>query len=221
MPNRKILILVLSYAQEPFLSLMRAQQKTWAAQPEENIEIFFYHGGDRNDSIDKGASTELEFDITDEYYYMAGKFKRALQFVFDLGIDFDLMFRTNSSSYVNIKKLKQFCATLPTEKIYGGWTIGPDINHDGGYCVSGAGIFLSKNYADILRKEIDEKEQIEEDVLIGRILRKHGARPFDDQSRLDYVNSPHLLEVYHVRFKTGNRLKDAQNMIDYHKTISR
>lgn len=216
--DKKILVLVLSYNEPPYSDLMHAQQQTWYREPESNVETMFYYG-----SLPKNypgnmmvfPNGGLQFDTTDNYYMMHWKFKLALDAVWDM--EWDLIFRTNSSSYVHKDRLKKYCATLPLEKIYGGWTM-CDSNFDGGYCVSGAGIFLSRDYADVLRKELKNQPECEEDVLIGRILRPHGARPFDDQSRVEY--SPHpgfFTDGYHVRFKTRDRVRDAQNMITYHE----
>lgn len=227
----KILILVLSYNEPPYRELMQAQQATWDAVEVEGVRTVYYHGGELIDmnkrlpyydtiyDCPNKSSTQIGFQCTDEYYYMAAKFKKALEYVADF--DYDIIFRTNSSSYVNKQRLKEFAATLPTEKLYAGWTFPDSNSEDKGMCVSGAGIFLSRDTAEILRDEIDPQFEMEEDVYCGRILRKHGIVPIDDRSRVDYPQQQwkDLKKPYHIRFKTEDRIKDAENMKLVHQKI--
>lgn len=220
----KILILVLSYNQPPYDALMKAQQETWDGvytdQPHHTHTFYYYGGEEFRYKTVNAQSAELRFPCTDEYYYMAGKFKKALEFS-EL-YEYDYIFRTNSSSYVNKKKLIEFAGKLPKEKLYCGWTFN-DSNHDNGLCVSGAGIFLSYDTAKILRDDIDPNVEMEEDVYCGRLLRAHGVVAINDRSRIDYPqqNWKDLKNTYHIRFKTGNRLQDAKNMVGFHDITTR
>jgi len=215
----KILVLVLSYTVEPYRSLLMAQRETWDSE-DADVKTAYYHGGDIEFNYSDARwpwRQRLAFACSDEYYVMAGKFKHAINAVWN--DDWDMIFRTNSSSYVNKKRLVEFARDLPKEKLYAGWTM-TDSNDDGGLCVSGAGIFMSRDCADILRSEIDGEKEIEEDVYIGRILRSHGITAIDDQSRIDYPTHPQTWHLaYHVRFKTEDRLRDAENMRRFHKQI--
>lgn len=222
---QKVLILVLSYNQPPFSDLMEAQKKSWASLYHEDITTVFYYGGNGKDEVvnaytkdEKILHSDFKFNITDRYYLMAGKFRKALKVA--RYMNWDHIFRTNSSSYINYTNLLKVADTLPKEKLYQGWTI-EDSNHDGGLAVSGAGIWLSRDCAEILEKEINPDEEREEDVMIGRILRPHGITAVDDRSRVDYpaYGVDRILSAYHIRFKNQNRNLDAQNMINVHKKI--
>ena len=222
-----ILIMVLSSYQSPYGELMDAQNKTWNSLKVEGVETLFYSGGHPHDKVDfcgepqSGMVTmDMQFSIRDDYYFMAGKFKCALE---RAGTHlYDYIFRTNSSSYVNKQRLKEFAENLPKEKLYAGWSF-PDINDDGGLCVSGAGMFLSRDTAEILRDEIDPQFEMEEDVYCGRLLRKNGIRAINEKSRIDVpivipTNIP--TDRYHYRFKTtSNRIADIGNMKSIHKII--
>lgn len=230
----KILIMVLSYNEGAFAQLMRTQQNSWDDIECPYTKTIYYHGGLYKQEVIKfslrhGNSTKswerLEFDITDEYYHMAGKFKMALQHIFDERFgnqDFDLIFRTNSSSYVNKKSLLEFAEKLPKEKLYAGWTF-EDSNDDKGLCVSGAGIWLSRDTAEILMKQIDTEKEIEEDVEIGRILRRNGITAIDDKSRFDIPLHFGIVpfDRYHYRCKSGpaNRIADIGNMKKLHHLL--
>lgn len=224
----KILIMVLSYNEHPFDELMKAQIDTWESVHTKDVGTVFYHGGNKeqkwtaypNNGFPDKVSYRLSVDATDSYYYMAEKFKEALDFV--KGWEYDFVFRTNSSSYVNKQKLVEFASRFPSTGVYAGWTM-KDTNHDGGDCVSGAGILLSRDCVEILRKEINPEVEMEEDVYLGRILRANGIVATDDQSRFDYKSGHHIdksfSRYYHIRFKTANRLQDAANMRKVHKAI--
>lgn len=220
----KILILVLTYNEHPYDELLKAQKETWDSIEEPDISTIYYTGGLNQYGAtwiprqQANKSILLETSGSDKYYYMASKFKVALEFAKDL--DYDFIFRTNSSSYVNKQRLKDFVETLPKEKLYAGWTF-VDSEDFGGLCVSGAGIFLSRDTAEILREHIDPNFEQEEDVYCGRILRKHGIVAIDDKSRVDVsiVNYETPTGAYHYRFKTNDRLKDANNMKELHKRI--
>lgn len=230
----KVLIMVLSYNAPPFDELMRAQSETFDSVNVPNVYSLYYHGGffdnktipmSVRNSSPNTTWERVEFQCTDKYYFMAAKFKMALDYVFDERFDFkwDLIFRTNSSSYVNKKRLVEFAATLPKEKLYAGKTL-VDLNDFSGIAISGAGIWLSRDTAEILQKEIDPEFEQEEDIYCGRILRKHGIVPIADESRFDYpegMEGRHYTDadVYHIRFKTGDRKKDADNMRLVHKSI--
>lgn len=225
MTNPKILIMVLSFDQPPYSDLMQAQLETWAAVPEFEVKTLFYHGGSENSihhkivqQNHKSSAHILQLPCTDSYYYMSHKFSLALEYVKDW--DYDIIFRTNSSSYVNKNRLLEFAETLPKEKLYAGWTF-VDSEDFGGLCVSGAGIFLSRDTAEILREQINPEVEREEDVEIGRILRRNGITAIDDKSRYDVPSQFYEipLDRFHYRFKTRDRTQDANSMRLIHDKI--
>jgi hypothetical protein len=208
---------------------MKTQQASWDSVEVEGARTVYYHGGLlAGDKVSAKItqhpiigrwSEEVKFRCTDSYYYMSGKFAESLKYTQDW--DYDYIFRTNSSSYVNKQALVEFAKTLPTEKLYAGWTFvdGEDFS---GLCVSGAGIFLSRDTAKILMEQIDPAIEREEDVEVGRILRRNGITAIDDKSRVDVNGNIEYVptDKYHYRFKHGgDRLIDAHNMIQLHKKI--
>lgn len=211
----------------PYDSLYKAQCETWDSIPEEDVHTLFYHGGvedgvkcDLIRQHHKSTSTIIQTEDTNAYYYMAAKFRTALKYA--LLSKFDIIFRTNSSSYVNKKRLKEFASTLPKEKLYAGWSM-IDSNYDGKYCISGAGIFLSRDAAEELCNEIDPTYEKEEDIYCGRILRDSGMVAIDDKSRYDVpIDVPEDMPTdrYHYRCKSGApREVDAANMRIIHQKI--
>lgn len=220
----RILILVLSYTETPiYAGLMQAQQETWDSfELPVGCATIFYTGAGVAYKIKYMSGYQKVSHVeacSDAYYQMHWKFKLALDFVETMGWQYDYIFRTNSSSYINKEKLLKRAETLPKEKCYAGWSLGEK------EAVSGAGIWLSPDMVDILREEIPPGEQCEEDILIGRILhKKHGIEIIDDKSRFD-VTEENIeyadLSRDHYRFKTGDRLQDIRNMYRLHQRITK
>lgn len=214
--SMKILILVLSFNEPPYDELMKAQKETFDSVSVPGVKSVYYRGGgDSFTGVQNPMWNELIFPCTDNYFFMSEKFKLCLEAV--QAESYDFIFRTNSSSYVNKSNLIKFSEKLPTERCYAGWKIdGPEYS-----ICSGAGFFISKDVAKILREKIDVKKEIEEDCYIGKILWDEGIEIIDDKSRYDVPSE--FLEIptdrYHYRLKTGDRRKDADNMRKIHQLI--
>lgn len=212
----KILIMVLSFTDEPYLSLMKAQQETWDSVEVGGVRTVYYYGGG------KGWVNEKEYsaDTDDLYYRMHWKFALALKEVWDW--DWQILVRINSSGYLCKERLIEFVKDLPIEKLYCGYG-SPDINDGGDLCISGAAILMSRDCAEILLYKLDGEMNCEEDVLIGRVLRKDGIIPLDDKSRFDipceFVSIPK--DRYHYRLKCGGpREVDISNMKKLHTILN-
>lgn len=204
----KILILVLSYMKPPYDSLLKVQRETWDSVEADGVKTVYYYGGGKGWVNDK----EFSADSEDKYYWMSDKLLGCLKEVIDW--DWQICFRTNSSSYVNKERLIEFANTLNTEKLYCGWSLET--------CVSGAGFFISKDCAKILVDELNPKYEKEEDFAVGEILLTHGIEIVDDKSRIDWPEyDKDIHTAYHLRFKGphGNRYRDADDMRLVHQKI--
>ncbi len=209
----KILILVLSYNQPPFSDFMRVGQETWDLEKYSNIDVRYYYGNEngRGTYFDRGK--ELQLDCSDAYDMMHWKLKLALD-----QIDYhqyDLIFRTNSCSYIHKERFLEVCKGLPLTGCYAGY-------QNGDY-ISGAGIFFSPDVLSIVHRELTDTPHGAEDVLIGEILRGR-VDMINDNSRVDsdVTSLPHY-NGYHFRFKTSNdqlgRMNDVENMIKLHEVL--
>lgn len=196
---------------------MEAQQATWDNKLSENMDTIYYYGGGLgikwNDSY--GIGNELSVDCSDDYNMMHWKFKLALDQV--PYYDYDLIFRTNSCSYIVKDRLLNVAKTLPLTNCYAGY-------HNGGY-ISGAGIFFSPDVLDILRNELTDTPHGAEDVLMGEILYNR-VPMINDNSRIDgEVSGFNKFDGYHFRAKTSNdqlgRMNDVENLYKLHEVLTR
>lgn len=191
----KILILVLSCLHEPFYSLMKKQQDTWDSIDCEDIETIYYYGGGGGFKKINDKSYEFGADCSDSYKMMHYKFYLLLKEI--INDDWDYIFRTNSSSYINKKNLLKFAETLPKKKCYCGINAGD--------YASGSGMFLSRDVVNIiLNSNYSINEEEYEDVYIGSVLRSNGIYVTDGAKRSDLDNNDFGDEyTYHYRCKSN------------------
>ena len=203
----KIIILVLTSDTYPSYRNHLAQKNTWAEGQSENIKIYFYKAGNdtvlnNNDLIVKSGSRE------DEIGY---KNYEALECVIKKE-DFDFLYRTNTSSFINIKNLEDYInnSFRNQDLIYDGMIMSLKNKKNNTYIkfVSGSGILFSKKTIEVL---IDNKNEYDhslwEDVAIGELLNKNGIFPtkgkrYDIQGNIykETVNLNH----YHYRCRIDN-----------------
>lgn len=224
--------MVLSSKQEPYDKFMRAQQETWDSIRCEGVDtLYFTEDGEEilEYASPYSLAKVLAVPCDGDYFNMHWKFRLALDYVkTNTGWSpYDFIFRTTASCYIDKSMLYQHAHTLRRGKLYSGWRLGfPNelIEHDGytipNVAVSGAGIWLSPDCCDILRRELKEGINIEEDILIGRILATYGIPLKKDMSRVDIADmEQEIIPSYHYRFKTGDREQDIKNMYKLHELI--
>lgn len=217
----QLLILCGSSQEQPYPQFLEAQQRTWGSVNVQNVQtVFFREGPD-----DKWIDNIREVCTSGEYFNAHWRHKLAIDAVWDL--EWDIIFRPHASSYVDKSALYELCKNLPKKKLYGGWELGaelPEIEWEGHKirqsCISGAGIFYSRDVADILRKNIPPGINIEEDVLAGRILQiNRQPVTFVNKQRVDMASMNDYRPSYHYRLKSNDRIADIQMMYDLHEKI--
>ena len=193
----KILILVLSSKKPPYDMLYQTQRDTWDAVDVMNVSSLYYW--------------------CDDFDTMIQKFATAIHAI--MKWDWDFIFRTNSSSYIDKQRLLDQAQTLPLNKAY--------------QCIgcSGAGFFLSRDLVSDLCHDLvgHTHTHIPEDVVIWQTLQARninllpGAmrsdiwpRPGrvvvnDDSNVIDFADEKRIKNAYHVRCKsdTSDRQKDV------------
>jgi len=202
-----LLVLVLSYKSFPFDQFMDVQMTTWDNDLHPDIDVRYYHAGKPTNY------KEIIVNCPDDYDMMHWKFKLALD-VLPYHM-YDLIFRTNSCSYIVKDRILEVAGKLPRTGCYAGWH-----NHN---CVSGAGMFLSPDVLDVLRNELTDTPHGAEDVLINEVLRDRYT-VIDDKSRIDAdLTGFHRYDGYHFRAKTSNdqigRMRDIEALKELHKVL--
>lgn len=109
---------------------------------------------------------------------------QALRHVLDK-YDFDFVFRTNTSSYLDVDLLKDYLTKLPKNRVYGG-VVGK-VFHDTEFA-SGAGILLSRDMVELICENSESwKHGLVDDVAIAEIIKEFALPvvPITPLPRLD------------------------------------
>lgn len=212
----KIIILVLSHFEEPYKKLEQNIRETWASHSNDLVKVLFYHGANRDSGFEDIIEGDKIILNTKEGLENIGyKTIRAFEKVLS-SYEFDYVFRTNSSSYVNINKLLEYVSDKPLESFYHG-VIGYS---EGNKFASGSGYFLSKDLVELVVKNKEQwPHSYIDDVAISLLLKKFNILP-TLAPRLDITHLPLTDEInnhYHFRCKTfGDRSGDIEIMRQLH-----
>jgi len=208
--NKKILIVVLSFEKEPYVSLENTIRNTWALEKPEGIEIIYYYG---NSQEDKLIGDKLYLNSPEGLRNVGHKTLKMYQYVLE-NFDFDYVYRTNSSSYIDIEKLQSFVKDKPMEKFYCG-VIGRGVK--GIKFASGSGYFISKDLVGVVLKNKSKWQHgFIDDVALGLLLNNYKIYPADrfDLNNIEKIDT----NYYHYRVKTpNNRQIDVKKMKMIHK----
>lgn len=165
------MIMVLSCMKPPFDKLYYTQKNTWDSIKHNNIETVYYFG--------------------DEFEEMHIPFKRCLENIWDK--DWDVIFRTNSSSYINKDMMYDYIKNFNTNNLW----IGDETGYN-----SGAGFFISRDLAKVLIEKLPEDKYPYEDVIISDTIIKHKGIPSQIGLRCCYNHdNKSFFPCYHIRYK--------------------
>ena len=139
-------------------------------------------------------------------------------------LDFDFIYRTNVSSYVDLAKLNEFIQNKPLSNYYSG-AIG---NHQGISFASGCGYFISR---DLVIKILENKElwnhDLIDDVSVGKLMTKHFEVGIEEVMRIDIDSVDSVSskirngnrETFHYRCKARTAGETIQIMTQIHNMI--
>jgi hypothetical protein len=211
----KILILVLSLDDQGFYTeLYKKQKETWDSESVEGVETMYYFGNSQSNFIDK---KNIYTDVKEQLTFCGYKTLTAFNLIKDL--EFDYIFRTNSSSYVDKKLLLEFIKDKPKENFYSG-VIG---NYHGLPFASGSGYFLSKDLLKyVLENRNEWNHQVIDDVSVGIMMLQKNTKIYPGK-RFDLTDESYQnlfnIDPYHYHYRCkmqSNRLMDIENMQKIH-----
>lgn len=138
--------------------------------------------------------------------------------------DYDYIYRTNVSSYIDIEGLQNFVIDKPRNNFYAG-AIG---NHQGVNFASGCGYFVSR---DLISKVLNNQNlwdhNLIDDVSLGKILTKEFKIKIQEVNRIDLNSSvidldqitENSLNVFHYRCKAAKPEITIQIMNFLHRVL--
>jgi hypothetical protein len=203
----KVLFLVLSMNDGKYYSdFFETQKQTWDSFEIDDFKTFYYFG---NCSENKIVGNEIHLNIKESLKNTSKKFIESLKLIKDF--DFDYIVRTNSSSYIDKFKIKEFLKDKPKENFISG-VIGKSdtINF-----VSGACFFMSKDIINfILQNEQDIDFNFVDDLSLGYFFNKHNLKLTNKDITRFWVEPEHMtnihqisMDYFHYRIYTGNNMQ--------------
>lgn len=194
---KKILIMVMSCNDEFFVTQEQVIKETWIKKIDkfDNINYIIYRG---DPNIQKHKYDKQEHLLTLKCEDDVNNTFKKTYYAFNLAhkiFDYDYIFRTNTSTYVNVELLNEFVQNLDNDEIL--WS--SDLySLSNSFCPyplylygRGNGILLSKKLVDIILCEGISYLYLEkcDDWLIGNILNSYWIKQGKDY--LDYIKGYH------------------------------
>jgi hypothetical protein len=213
----KTLVLVLATHASPFPELVRTIKETWAAVPEPDVDVLFYYGGARLELADDSLTVPTGDDLPNVGHKLLACFGYVLEH-----FDFDIVFRTNCSTYVDLPNLRRYVEEhASSTRFYAG----KGAFADGVDFATGTGIFLSR---DLVQLAVDEGDQWDhshlDDVALAEIMHAHGVeREFAPRVVYERLRDVRKVDTsqFHFRCKSAptesaSREEDARIMRAVH-----
>lgn len=208
----RVLILVLSFEDKDIYSEFKSvQEKTWDSIDVHGVKTFYYYGGANISQIlDNSIYLNVSEGLENCGYKTIECFKAIIS------LEFDYIFRTNSSSYIDKYLLHNFLINKPREKFYSG-IIG---EFNGIKFASGSGYFLSKDLVQIIIENSNLWDHIIlDDVALGKLLTGYNI-PLIPSERYEIISNKSFwsffkiipLRFFHYRLKSESRKYDLFQM---------
>jgi hypothetical protein len=159
----KILNLILACNTSPWIDVEQSILDTFYKQ-KEDTQVYFYHGNSTHSYHDE---THIYLKSPEGFQNIGRKTIEAFEYAL-MNFDFDVIYRSNNSSYVDYKLLKAKLETLPVTGLYAG-VVGKCYS---GNFASGCGFVLSKDLVlDLVLNADNLNHSVMDDVMISEHLR--------------------------------------------------
>lgn len=225
----KILILVIASRNKIYDELIN---KYWhylikRANKLKNVEVYLLFGQTDTSNLRINKKNILCYKNIPETY-IPGIFNKTIKAIEDIGAGYDMIFRTNLSSFLILENLITIAENYSTDMVYSAVPVKIRCNLNNtppSYFGSGCGFFMSKKVGLLL---IDRAKQLTDimspdDVLIGSILNDIPIienKRYNIQKNVEYLTKSQLTKhhkkiiagnFFHVRIKnTSDRNIDLQ-----------
>ena len=221
----KILVLVLSSNSLTHFVNRQFQKTTWGK--DSRLQIIYYLGGKKKNEL---IGNKLFLDSSKKYKDIPIKTLDALEWCFE-NLEFDILFRTNASTYIDVDKLIHF---VESNRINYAGSAGVEvIDNKKIEFGSGSGYFLSRNVLEsVIKNKSKWNLNLPDDVGLAVLLKKLKIKNvsfykneligfplfkdinfdlFQTRCKLDHVNLPRIFEGvmmlflsnYYKRYKKG------------------
>ncbi len=234
----KLLILVLADGGETHMHIeTNGIRKTWASEASANDQVLFYYA-DNTISTIKQIDDRIYIPISETFENTWPKTLLALQYVAEKYPNVEYVFRSNTSSYVHLKLLRQWIGMVQRpndENLFSGYVAkfgeekfctNPPENEP---FISGSGYLINRPTLQWLCSNgIQEPTKTNrwDDGELGAQLAKTPTAWIDapryafEESRPE-TDADKIPITFHYRCKAEDRKQDVYNMLLLHKKFSR
>lgn len=196
---------------------MRVIERTWASVEVPGVETLFYLGGSATTTRGRRLTLPEPDDLANVGKKTLACFEHVLEHR-----RFDVVFRTNCSSYVDLPNLRSYVDAHARPARYYAGVIGLD---GATRFASGSGYFLSRDLVELVvcERAVWDHSRLD-DVALGALLARGGVEP-EPAPRLDYRQRENVRDVdtsqFHFRCRTASRwrLGDVAAMVALHRVF--
>jgi hypothetical protein len=176
----------------------------------------------------KGTGPDLLYLPVPEIRPLIGlKTIEAFKYVLEV-FEFDYVFRTNTSSLINPRKLSDFLQTIPKFGIYAGFKMKTETKED---FASGAGILMSRDVlSQVCEAESQWRHGLPDDVALAELIANHTVNSVHLQNlprshaltleQAQHLGPEELIEAFHFRCKSESPRESVEIMHNLWKRIS-
>jgi hypothetical protein len=195
----RTLVLVLGCRAAPYPELIRAIKETWASVVVEDVEVLFYYGG-AEFAID---GSDVYLPVPDDLPHIGHKTIACFQYAL-ASREFDLIFRTNCSSYVDLANMQAYVRSRGARRSF---YAGKGTVHGKVPFASGSGYFLSRDLVELVVEKASEWDHsVLDDLALAQLMHAHGV-PLQEAPRTDYLwrEAATVIDTsqFHFRCKTA------------------
>ncbi len=184
----KVLVLILSTQDLSYAKFIESIRTGWKIELEKRgIKVYFYEGGYQFNYIEGDT---LKLTAQDDLLNTARKLKEAIKLLNNEGIDYDMLYRTNLSSFIEADNFERFINALEGNKIIYNGLVGETSKLQEFFnaksrtlsflfrkidftrkikFASGSGFFLDKN-SSLKIFHSDEYNQYIDDIMVSLVL---------------------------------------------------
>lgn len=209
----KFLVLVICATNsDTYRDLEETIKNTWGKLEDERWEVFYLHADAKieNPYLD---GNNFYSKSHEKLNAIGRKMIQSFDFFYQ-NYEFDYIFRTNLSSYVDLPKLAE---VLEQNKFDYDGVIG---KHSGIQFASGAGYVISREMVNFVINHKDKwNHSLIDDLALGKLMNDNKVFPPGILTRqtVAHVNENIDVNQYHYRCKQKNRLEDISIMNRIHK----
>lgn len=193
MDKKKILILVMSCNQPHFMKQESVCRETWAKGvldgKYDNIDYYSYTGGWETGSVNKDEH-HVFCSSGDGLFETFQKTVECLNLLNENGVEYDYVFRTNTSTFINVGLLNAFINRgINEDTVYCGelYSIGVPCPTNDFIYARGNSIILSKKLIDIIldwsKYVVIPKKLFADDNIIGNIINTYHILRFESHRK--------------------------------------